>query len=466
MTKENGQDPLSKYSFEVRFGKPAIAQGVVPTPRIVVDHYSLLGVKDREMMWIIHLLAYKWTSDDPFPSRRRFRCSAQATAQKRTARSLRERGLLFTSRKYRKGRMVSLIYDLDSLLHNCVRLFKLIEKASEKHLVRQMIDPELASKWQWEHAREKVMHQVAAEYKVELPPEVMTRLQSGEYQDVPPPWDKFCPPLPDPAMLTGQEALDLAFPRETPIPLETQPDNGNGKNIAVPVAAGGADSVSAIVLHGVCRWNGMSQGSESLPKKKRTSQQRQVAQVIGQWGGATIAQAKLAWEAWMVRVGWPEVVSVFSKDFENKFGPLLVAVRNRDITEESLREEATEAGLISRSGAGVKSGPDYGPRRFDAATKTTDRRGDWEQRQRDQAELPAWWRASLGELQLQMTRPAFDRLLRDTDATMKGGHVTIQCQSTDARDLLSQHFDSIITHILRRITGKKELRVTYVTEDN
>lgn len=462
MPEENSQDPQSKYSFEVRFGKPAISQGVVPTPRIVVDHYDLLGVKDREMMWIIHLLAYKWTGDNPFPKRRRFRCSAQATAQKRTARHLRELGLLFTSRKYRKGRMVSLIYDLDSLLHNCVCLFELIEKAAEKHLVRGMIDPELASKWQREHAREQVMRQVAAEYRVELPPDVMARLKAGEYQDVAPPWDKFCPKSPDATSATGQEALDLAFPRETPIPLETQFDN-NGKgrqNIAVPVAAGGADSVSAVVLDGVCRWNGMSQGIESMPEKKRTSQQRQVAQVVDQWGGGTVAQAKLAWEAWTIRVGWPEVVSVFSKDFENKFGPLLVAVRNGDITQESLEAEAVEAGLSTRPRMGDAN---YGPRRFDATpTETPNRRQEWVQREREQAKLPVWWRASLGELQLHMTRPAFDRVLRDTTATMKNGHVTVQCQNANAQVLLSQHFDDVITRTLRRITGKKMLTVTYV----
>jgi len=465
MTDKNDQDQdnPNPYSFEVRFGKPAIAQGVIPSPRIVVDHYALLGVKDREMMWIIHLLAYKWTADNPFPKRRRFRCSAQATAQKRTARHLRELGLLFTSRKYRKGRMVSLIYDLDSLLHNCVRLFQLIEGAVEKHLVHQMIDPELASKWQRENVRQEVMEQVAQEYKVELPPDVMTRLKAGKYQDVPPPWDKFCPPPPDPVTMTGQQALDILFPRETPIPLETQADNGKDKkNVAVPIAAGGADSVSGVVLDGVCRWNGMSQGKDSLPTKKRTSQQRQVAQVIGQWGGGTVSQAKLAWEAWTVRVGWPAVVSVHSKDFENKFGPLLVAVRDGDITAESLEAEAIEAGLIDR----VPS--NYGPKRVTPeqiqAMKTArvKRLADAEKARKEMQKIPSWWRASLGELQLQMTKATFDTWLRNTDARVKDGIVTIYCETDSAVDWLTNRLYHVVLRTLARLTGWKRLTLTFV----
>lgn len=441
-----------EYSFEVRFGKAAIAQGVAPVPRIVLDHYALLGVKDREMMWVIQLLAYKWSTSNPFPSRRRFRCSASASAQKRTARRLRELGLMFTTRKYRKGRMASLIYDLDSLLYNCVAIYELIEEYAQKQLVRTMVDPELASKWQWEFARTQVVTRVANGYTITLPPDVMTRLKDGEYHDVAPPWNQFAPAPPDEDQMDGAQLLDLLIPHEPAMGLGIQPNStkDDDESAAIPVAAGGADSPSAAVLDGICAWNGLAQGRKSLPEKKRKSQQRRLAEIIAQWGGGTTEQANLAWEAWTVRIAWPEVVNIYGKDWENKFGPLLISVREGTITEISLRQEAREAGLITSS------------MQSDETKMAEQRKQRITDERKRMNKLSPFWRATLGDLQLQMTRATFDQHLRRTNAALDNGTVTVYCYNKLTQEWIANRLGDVITRTLARTLGR-EVSVTYTT---
>lgn len=454
--EEQKAAPPGEYSFEVRFGSAAIAQGVVPLPRIVMDHYALLGVKDREMMWVAHLLAYKWTTADPFPSRKRLRCEASAKSQQRIAKHLRELGLLFTTRKYKGGRMVSLIYDLNSLLHNCVAIYELIEQEAKAHLVRTMVDPELASKWQWERAREQVLGRAAKGYKVELPPDVMERLKAGEYNDVPTPWSAYAPPPPNPDDLHGQQLLDSLFPPSDAMGLGNQPHNGEGENIAVPVAAGGKDSASGILLDGICQWNGL-QDRTSLPEKKRLSQQRRIAAVIGQWGGATPEQAKLTWEAWTIRIAWPAVVNVYSKDWENKLGVLLLAVKEGSITEASLRSEAAEAGLKTTDrGAQTFNWAEYQQileqRKARARAQGID----------EMEKIPVFWRVALSELQLQMTAATFDTWLRNTDARMENGTVIVYCDRPQAPAWLKERLHDTVLRTLHRCVRKDIQDVDYI----
>ena len=167
-------------------------------------------------------------------------------------------------------------------------------------------------------------------------------------------------------------------------------------------------------------------------------------------GGGTTEQANLAWEAWTVRIAWPEVVNVYGKDWENKFGPLLISVREGTITEISLRQEAREAGLITSS---MQSDE----------TKMAEQR---KQRIADERErmnkLPHFWRATLGDLQLQMTRATFDQHLRRTNAALDNGTVTVYCYSKLTQEWIANRLGDVITRTLARTLGK-EVSVTYTT---
>jgi DNA-binding PadR family transcriptional regulator len=137
---------------------------------------------------------------------------------------------------------------------------------------------------------------------------------------------------------TGDDLLDQYFgPRP-----ERQPTECNG-NSAIPVQAGGGHSPAHKLIDGICRYNGLTQGAESLPEKKRASWIKHIAEIIEQWGGATVEQAHLAWQAWVVDYAWKGAANPFYSTFETEIGPLLVGVREESITLETLKAKAHEA---------------------------------------------------------------------------------------------------------------------------
>jgi len=121
-------------------------------------------------------------------------------------------------------------------------------------------------------------------------------------------------------------------------------NDGNVKgNLAVPVSAGGDHSPAAVIVDGMCRYNGLGQGIDALAEKDRKNWLRQVAEVCDRYG-VDAEQARLAWQAYTVRNGYKAQVSPYYRSFDSEIGPLLAAARDGDITEKSLREEAEGAG--------------------------------------------------------------------------------------------------------------------------
>ena len=153
-------------------------------------------------------------------------------------------------------------------------------------------------------------------------------------------------PAADAPEKTGPALLDQFFgPHPTAQPpnqLTNKPTNQQ-TNYADPVQAGGADSPAHAIVDGICRYNGLTRGADSLPGKKRTAWTRHLAEIIGQWGGATVAQARLAWQAWTVEYAWKTGVNPFYNTFDTELGPLLVGVREGTITIETLRQKVASA---------------------------------------------------------------------------------------------------------------------------
>jgi hypothetical protein len=432
--------PQSPYAFEIRFGGPAIEHGVVAIPRVVIDHYAHLGLRDAEMMWIVHLLAYKWTEDDPYPKRSRLRCSANADTQSRYARHLRKLGLLFTYRRYYVGRVICLGYDFNSLVHNCVRLHNLLEQRTDEYLAEYDTDVppgETEHRKARDEARGLVMNGVVVAYEMELPPDVLANLKAGKYDDVPPSWTPLvevapatpAPPPDEPEPGENPDAEEeltaflgprIAVPVEAftgtiatkPIKLVTKGDNGGDgqRSFTVPVQAGGSHGPAEAIVDGICRYNGLTDGIEALPRKKRTSWVRQIAKVLKEWEDATVDQARLAWQAWTVRYSWRPTCTPFYRTWESEFGPLLVGVRDGSITEESLRRELDDGGQSpdpAAYGEWFEDGDqDEYLRRCEAAQSLA----------QATEEVPRFWREALHELLLQMTEGTFDAHLRNTTA--------------------------------------------------
>ncbi len=337
----------SPFAFEVRFGGAAIECGVVPIPRVVIDHYAALGISDAEMMWVVHILAFKWTADNPYPKRGTLLCKANNKTQQRYAAKLRGLGLLFTTRRWRDGRVVSLVYDFDSLLHNCVSLHNEIERRASEYMVEYHahVGPDHTDhRRAYRAARVLVTRGAVAQFEIALDAETEQRLRAGEYDYVPAPWSALEPEKGDKSQEPAPpgDALDNVFgPKRLPMDLSSKPNSRSNRPSTIPVQAGGGDGPAEAVVDGIMRWNG-TPGIDAMPPKERTGWVRLLAEVITKWGGATREQASLAWQAWMIQVGWPQPVNPFVKSWPASFGPQLLGVRTGTITAETLRQVEVE----------------------------------------------------------------------------------------------------------------------------
>jgi hypothetical protein len=159
----------------------------------------------------------------------------------------------------------------------------------------------------------------------------------------------------------GEDLLSEFFgQREEPlVPLTAEPRSWfaippeeRGRNTVVPVQAGGAHSPAETVVEGLCRYN-YDYGIDALPRTQRQNMVAKVAEILENWGGATVGQAKLAWDAWTVRCAFKgRTANPFYSSFPNEFGPLLIGVRDGTITAVTLRAEVDGNGRHGTSHTG------------------------------------------------------------------------------------------------------------------
>ncbi len=457
------------YAFEIRFGGPVVELGVVPIPRVVLDHYAYLGVSDAQMTFITHILAYKWTADNPFPKRDRLNLSAHWKTQQTWASGLRKLGLLFTSRRKRKGRVVSLIYDLDSLLHNCVCLYHDIQAAT--NFVMEDSYPDLEPEDDdyartFDEVRAHLTPTVVEGYTIHLPPQVLERLKAGEYDDVPEPWSSLelageekaadsletaadSPPE-APQEPTGEAALEVYFgPRPVRHPVDLGKQSDSPKTIAVQ--AGGADDAALAVADLICRWNGIAAGAEILSKKERRHWLTRIRETIERWGGATLPQARLAQQAWEVLVGFPYPCNPFYGSWPASYGTILARVKEGGITAEDLRELLQDKAKLEqekRTWADIAAEQQDQPRPASPGP-----------------ELPLFWRSALADLRGQMTQATFDLCLANATATHEDHQVTILSPTKEASERLSSRLRGVLERTLRRLLEDPDLAIVFAEQE-
>jgi len=172
------------------------------------------------------------------------------------------------------------------------------------------------------------------------------------------------------AEISGDALLDEYFgPRPDRVPQQVAP----GANVADPVQAGGADSCADTLVDAVCRFNGLTQGSASLPEKKRVQMVRKANEILQEWGGGTVEQVRLAWQGWTVRCGWHKQADLFYESFANEFGMLLLAVRDGTVTVEILRKEVEDADAKAKqNGGNGRGGGDRRPQRRERGRYTAE----------------------------------------------------------------------------------------------
>jgi len=147
--------------------------------------------------------------------------------------------------------------------------------------------------------------------------------------------------------IVGEEALDAAGLVGPDWP--DRRDNGGQRNSAIPAQAGGGHSPAEAIVDGMARYNGLSQGIDTLAETDRVAWVRAIAKLVERYH-ATTEHARLAWQAYTVRLGYKAHVSPFYRSFESELGPLLAGVVSGDITADGLIAEAEQAAKPGRRG--------------------------------------------------------------------------------------------------------------------
>lgn len=162
-----------QYTLELRFGNAILEAGFTAVPNLFLQHYHHLGLSDSQAMWIVHLLRYKWTEAAPFPRQGSLPMTCSEKTRRRHATHLRAHGLLFTRRIYHTdqtapsshliGKLCTLEYHLDTLLHNVTRMADHIQN-----------------------------HRPPSNFAIELKFNTVKQVAIGWYHDVPPPIKIVC----------------------------------------------------------------------------------------------------------------------------------------------------------------------------------------------------------------------------------------------------------------------------------
>ena len=156
-------------SIEARFeGHEIIEHGMAQIPNLLLLHYYDLGLSDGQYTILSHIIARKWTKEAPYPTLTGLKMSTNVDTRRRYVRDLRQKGLLFTTRRYwtakdllknplaHPGKVRSNLWYLSSLLHNLVCIHRWVELGK---------DP--------------------ADFQIEIPLPTVKMFLSGEFHDTP-----------------------------------------------------------------------------------------------------------------------------------------------------------------------------------------------------------------------------------------------------------------------------------------
>ena len=246
----------NRYKLQVRFGDDLLEAGFTAVPNLFLNNYRDLGISDGAALWIVHLLKFRWTEDNPYPRRSSIPMNANKDTQKRYARQLRNLGLLFTKRIYWSkedappnphlvGTIRALEYDLTSLFHNLVRI----------------------SRWRSEG-------RPLDDFEIEIPPEIVEKVASGHFHHVPKKWQRLCEEY---VVTTGDGTEELEGENRT-VEQETGLQGENRTAVLEsenhPLAAGGLEGENRTVVLG-----GDFQPVENHPHSNKDTSSNKIHQI-------------------------------------------------------------------------------------------------------------------------------------------------------------------------------------------
>ncbi len=132
------EQEVNQYSLVVKLGYDILSDGHTSIPNLILDLYTELGLTHSELVFIIHLMQYKWGKKNPYPaltsiaakmgvSRRNVQRYVSSLKQKQKPDSEESENikyLVITERKSPEHGQMSSIYDLSNFLYAVVELAK------------------------------------------------------------------------------------------------------------------------------------------------------------------------------------------------------------------------------------------------------------------------------------------------------------------------------------------------------
>jgi DNA replication protein len=92
----------SEYAISVRFGNDILEHGFTAIPNLVLERYTVLGITNQELVFIIHVWKYWWNEHNPYPSLNRVAVAMGITKKQvvRYSQSLQEKGFLTVTERH------------------------------------------------------------------------------------------------------------------------------------------------------------------------------------------------------------------------------------------------------------------------------------------------------------------------------------------------------------------------------
>ena len=131
--------PKKQRTYADRWQHPELLEGgYVVIPSSFLHHYSRLkphGLTHGEALLVIHLMAFKWTADAPFPSYATLarRMGVTAKMAQRYAKQLEQKGCL--RRLIRTGN--TNLFDLTPLFNKLLEVVRADDRRNRKEAQRQ-----------------------------------------------------------------------------------------------------------------------------------------------------------------------------------------------------------------------------------------------------------------------------------------------------------------------------------------
>jgi hypothetical protein len=114
-----------QYRLAAKFGDPILDGGHTAIPNLLLEHYTTLGITLQQMLFIIHIIQFKWDPRDPYPGMQTIarRMGMSVRQMQRYEHELISKGrLVVTARHSADGKQLTNEYNFAGLMERVLTI--------------------------------------------------------------------------------------------------------------------------------------------------------------------------------------------------------------------------------------------------------------------------------------------------------------------------------------------------------